>query len=152
MNFWVHHCFQQEFGWSMTHYHFGGLNSSGFGHIWKGKAETESQSFLTIAHMGQPGHQYFSLAEVQPCQAPTEDLCPGDAAWTKQAYHVNTSRETCQVKIISRDFAKETLCSNCFVVIIKAGKGMSLVLSSQLGTLLTKQKNLRSRWPLLIKA
>lgn len=102
-----------------------------------GKPETSS--LLHTATMGQPGHQYFSLAEVQPHQAPTGDSCPRDVPWTVWACHVNISREACHTKILHRDFAREMLCSNCFFVIMKAGEGMSLLLTSQFGTVLSQK-------------
>ena len=48
----------------------------------RGKNGEENRIFphhCTPATTDQPGHQFFSLAEVHPLQAPTGDLCPGDA-------------------------------------------------------------------------
>lgn len=146
MNFWVHHWFQQECGWSKTHYHFRGLNSLGFWTHLQRESEVgkpEASSLLHTATMGQPGHQCFSLAEVQPYQAPREDSCPGDVHWTELACHVNTCRETWHAKNLSRDFAREMLCNDCFVVIIKDGKGMSLLFYWPLSLVLSSAKYVR---------
>lgn len=138
-NFWVHHWFQLEFGWSKIHYHVRGLNSLGFGAHLQGEngegkpalphyctqlswvsQDTSTSHWLKFSH---PKHQQNTS-------------CPGDAPWTEWAWHA--CRETRQVKILSRDFAREMLCSNILVVIIKTGKGMSLLLTSQLGTVLSQ--------------
>lgn len=76
-----------------------------FGHICKGKVERESARFLTVAHSchGSARTQLFSLAEVQPHQAPTEDSCPGDVPWTEWA------GKPVRSKLSPKDFGREVV-------------------------------------------